>query len=488
MGPVSRKEGVLLHTLNTLILSVNNLLWSYLIIVLLIGTGIYFSLRTRFVQIRYLGEMFRIIADSAGTKTQGNQVSAFQAFCVSTASRVGVGNIAGIAIAVTAGGPGAVFWMWFIALLGASTGFVESTLAQIYKVPRQDGTAGFQGGPAYYIRSGLHSPLWSVFFAVLISVTYGLVFNSVQANTIALSLSSSFGIDRTLSGLILALLSGAVIFSGIGRIARITEWLVPLMAGVYLLVAIGIMIYHITDLPSVFLLIIKDAFSPDAAMGGGMGAAVMTGIKRGLFSNEAGMGSVPNAAATADANHPVRQGLVQSFGVFVDTFFICSASAFIVLLSGNYQSGTLTGIELVQEDLSQYFGSLAPHMLAFLIFLFAFTSIIGNYYYGEINIARLTRSKVWLNLFRILIAFMVFGGSVAELTLVWNMADLFMGLMVLTNVTAILLLFPQVKRTLQDYESQKKSGIEDPLFCKNVLPNQENIVCWAPPENDTPAE
>lgn len=383
---VPQKEGILLHTLNTLILSVNDFLWSYIIIALLAGAGIYFSLCTHFVQIRYLCEMFRIIADSAGTKTRGNQVSAFQAFCISTASRVGVGNIAGIAIAVTAGGPGAVFWMWFIALLGASTGFVESTLAQIYKVPRPDGTSGFQGGPAYYIRAGLHSPLWSVFFAILISITYGLVFNSVQANTIALSLSSAFGMDRMLSGILLALLSGIVIFSGIGPIARMTEWLVPLMAGMYLLVALGIMIYHITDLPGIFLLIFQDAFSPDAAVGGGMGAAVMTGIKRGLFSNEAGMGSVPNAAATADANHPVRQGLVQSFGVFIDTFFICSASAFIVLLSGDYQSGTLTGIELVQTDLSHYFGSLAPHMLSFLIFLFAFTSIIGNYCYGEINI------------------------------------------------------------------------------------------------------
>lgn len=468
-----------MELLNNIVSTINGFLWSSIIIILLIGTGFYFTVQTRGVQIRHFGRMFHLICHTAGTKTKGNEISPFQAFCVSTASRVGVGNIAGIAIAVVSGGPGAIFWMWFIAVIGSATGFVESTLAQIYKVPREDGN-GFRGGPAYYLKNGLGHGIWAAVFAVLISITYGMIYNSVQSNTISLALNSALGFDRTTVGIVITIMAMAVICGGMGRIARVTEWLVPIMAGFYILIALGIMLYNITEMPRVFYIIFRDAFDWNAAFGGGMGAAVLTGFKRGLFSNEAGEGSVPNAAATADATHPVVQGLIQSFGVYVDTLFICSASAFIVLLTGDYQSTGLTGIELIQWDLANYFGPMAPKAVSILIFLFAFTSLIGNYYYGEINIGHLTAKKWPLNLFRVLIAVMIFWGSIADLPIVWNLADLFMAFMVLTNVSAILLLFPQAKRCLEDYEQQLKQGIKIPRFSRNVLSNTRGVVLWDP--------
>ena len=471
-----------LEVLNTVVAQVNDVLWSYVLIILLVGSGIIFTICSKFVQIRQLGEMVRVIASSAGEKTNEHQISSFQAFCVSTASRVGVGNIAGIAIAVVTGGPGAVFWMWLIALLGAATGFVESTLAQIYKVPRTD-AKGFLGGPAYYINNALKRPKLAVFFAILISVTYGLIFNSVQANTISLSLQTAFGFDPTMIGIVIAVLSGAVVFGGLARIAKVAEYMVPVMAGIYLLVAIGVTIYNIAELPSVLYTIFTEAWGVDSFLGGGFGAAVMTGIKRGLFSNEAGMGSVPNAAATATVSHPVQQGLVQAFGVFVDTFFICSSSAFIVLLSCDYTATGLTGIQLVQYDLSLYFGDIAVSGIAFIILLFAFSSIIGNYYYGEINISHLTDNPLYLNIFRAFVTLMVFFGSVAELTLVWNLADLFMALMAITNIVAILFLGKYAFIALNDYTRQRLQGIKNPVFKASVMPKQDGMYYWKEDDN-----
>lgn len=463
--------------LNSIVGQVNDILWSYVLIVLLVGSGIIFTLRTKFVQIRLLKEMVRLIADDAGSKTEGHQISSFQAFCVSTASRVGVGNIAGIAIAVVLGGPGAIFWMWVIAILGSATGFVESTLAQIYKVPRTD-TKGYLGGPAYYINNALKSPKAAVFFALLISVTYGLIFNSVQSNTISLSLQSAFNFDPTIIGLIVAIISGMIVFGGLHRIARVTEYMVPVMAGIYLLVALGITLYNITEMPHILSVIFKDAWGIESVAGGSFGAAIMTGIKRGLFSNEAGMGSVPNAAATAEVSHPVKQGLIQSLGVFVDTLFICTSSAFIVLFSCDYQATGLTGIQLVQYDLSLYFGDIAGPGLAIIVLLFAFTSIVGNYYYGEVNIKHLTDHPLFLNIFRVCVIGMVYFGSVAELSLVWNLADLFMALMAITNIIAILLLGKYAYIALDDYVKQKKQGIKDPEFKASILPTQDGIYWW----------
>lgn len=460
---------------NSLISTITGFLWDYIIIIYLVAAGFWFSFSTGFIQIRYLKEMVRLLGEGVGTKTNGNRISSFQAFCVSSASRVGVGNIAGIAIAVVLGGPGAVFWMWFIAFLGAATGFVESTLAQIYKVPSKKG--GFHGGPAYYIKLGLKSPVFAFIFAVLISVTYGLIYNSVQANTLASALQT-VQIDPQHTAIAVTVLTALVIFGGIARVARLSEWLVPLMAGVYILTAIYIVLVNITELPNVFYAIFTKAFTFDAASGGFFGAAIMNGIKRGLFSNEAGEGSVPNAAATADVSHPVKQGLIQSFGVFVDTFLVCTASAFIVLVSGNYEGSGLTGIALVQHDLAMQLGDWAPSVMAIFIFMFAFSSIVGNYYYGEINIAHLTKNTLYLNIFRVFVVIMVYFGSIASLNLVWNLADLFMAFMVLTNLTAILLLAKQSKVAMLDYFKQKKAGIVEPTFDRSTLPNQDGIVWW----------
>ncbi|MDD4722846.1 MAG: alanine/glycine:cation symporter family protein, partial [Acidaminococcaceae bacterium] len=441
-----------------------------------VGLGLWFSLRTRFVQIRMLGEMFKLLKDGIGVNHGQQAISSFQAFCVSTASRVGVGNIAGIAIAIASGGPGAIFWMWAIALLGAATGFVESTLAQIYKVPTQGN--GFRGGPAYYIKNALGSTFFATVFAILISVTFGLIFNSVQANTITVSLHAAFGVDRLTMGIILALFTAFAVFGGIHRIAKIAEWMVPIMAGIYLLTALIITLLNLSLLPGVLQLIISSAFNVHAAVGGGLGAAIMTGVKRGLFSNEAGMGSVPNAAATAFVSHPVKQGLVQALGVFVDTLLVCSATAFIILLSTSYHTTSLTGIELAQQSLAFHIGPWAPSLLAVLICLFAFSSIVGNYYYGEINIAFLNSNPLILIIFRICVVSMVLFGSIAKVAVVWNMADLFMALMALTNLIAISQLAKYSYIALDDYVKQKKAGIENPTFDSSILPTQKGIYAW----------
>ena len=456
--------------------AVNNVLWSYVLIVVLVGCGLYFTFSTRFVQLRMLPEMLRLLTEGIGKKTEGHAISSFQAFCVSTASRVGVGNIAGVAIAIVTGGPGAVFWMWVIAFLGCATGFVESTLAQIYKLPRGGGK--FHGGPAYYINNALHQSGVAKLFAMLISVTFGLVYVSVQANTIALS-AQTIGIDPAVTAAFLCLFTALVICGGLHRIAKVTEFLVPVMAGLYLLVALVIVILHISQVPAMFALIFHDAFSPQAAVGGGLGTAVLTGVKRGLFSNEAGEGSVPNAAATADVSHPVKQGLVQSFGVYVDTWIVCSATAFIVLLTGQYTvGGDLTGIALAQASLASVFGSLAPVAVAFMILLFAFSSIVGNYYYGEINIAFFEgNTHRYLLVFRVGVVLMVLFGSLAALQLVWNLADLFMGLLCLTNLYAITRLAPYARRALRDYQEKRARG-EDPSFAASDIELTDGIYAW----------
>ena len=476
-----------MEMIHGIINDINSFLWTYVIIAALIGSGIIFTLRTKFVQLRMLKEMVRLILGSVGEKTTGKEVSGFQAFCVSTASRVGVGNIAGVAIAIVTGGPGAVFWMWLTAFIGCATGFVESTLAQIYKLPRGD--KKFHGGPAYYMKNALHQPLLAKTFAVLISVTFGLIYVSVQANTIVQSVETAFGIEHTITAVVVAILAGMVIFGGVTRIAKFTEMLVPTMAGFYLLSALIIVVMNIDQVPAMFALIIHDAFSPQAAVGGGFGAVIMMGVRRGLFSNEAGEGSVPNAAATASGKHPVRQGLIQSFGVYVDTWFVCSATAFSVLLTGQYEiGGDLTGVSLVQLSFANVYGTYAPHVLSFIVFLFAFSSIVGNYYYGEVNIAFFEGdetgalpsgvAKRAMNIFRVGVIAMVLFGSFADLGLVWDSADLFMGFLCLTNLYAILQLGKYSFVALDDYIDQKNRGIEEPVFNKKIISNQEGIKAW----------
>ncbi|MCI2098520.1 MAG: alanine:cation symporter family protein [Succiniclasticum sp.] len=465
-----------LNALNAAINTVNGFLWSKFLIIVLLGLGVYFTIRTGFVQIRCLREMTRCLLEGVGVKSEGKEISSFQAFCISTASRVGVGNIAGVAIAIVLGGPGAIFWMWVVAVIGSATGFVESTLAQIYKIPKEGGA--FHGGPAYYIANVLHMPKLAKLFSLLLMVTFSLVYNSLQANTITLSLEASLGWDRAIVGGIISVLIAIIICGGAQVVAKVAERLVPVMAGLYLLITAVVLVLNLDKVPTVFGLILADAFSPQAAVAGGFGAVVMNGIKRGLFSNEAGEGSVPNAAATAKVSHPVKQGLTQAFGVYVDTLIICSASAFLVLVSGQYEiGGKLTGIALVQKCLSSEVGTWAVYFVALMITLFAFSSLVGNYYYGEININVLSEHKAALYFLRAFTVAMVMMGSVAPLPLVWDMADLFMAFLATTNLYAIARLFPRAKVALDDYLTQLRAG-KDPVFDPRILPDLEGVHAW----------
>ena len=462
-----------MEILNSLINFFNDILWGYVLIVMLLFVGTYFTLKTKFVQIRYFGQMIKILGDSVGHK---GGVSSFKAFCISTASRVGTGNLAGVAIAIASGGPGAIFWMWLIAIIGGASSFVESTLAQIYKV--KDGEA-FRGGPAYYMEKALNKRWMGVVFSILISITFGLIFNSVQSNTISLAFHEAFKLDRTIIGIVLAIGTGVIIFGGVQRIANFSAAVVPVMAILYILVSLYVILSNISMVPEIFRDIIENAFGIRQAVGGGLGAAIMTGVKRGLFSNEAGMGSAPNAAAAAETSHPVKQGFVQTLGVFTDTILICSCTAFMVLISGAHKTEGLTGIQLTQNALSSQVGGWGNVFIALCILLFAFSSIIGNYYYGETNIEFLTPNKTWLNLYRVGVIGMVMFGSIGELALVWNMADLFMGLMAVLNLIAIFLLGKVAFEALGDYSNQKESGL-DPSFNKNDIdmPYGERVECW----------
>ncbi len=463
--------------LNTWISAINDVLWSYILIIMLLGCAVWFTLKTRFVQFRMIKEMIKLLGDSTGkTKNGEKHISSFQAFAVSLASRVGTGNLAGVATAIAVGGPGAVFWMWIIALLGASSAFVESTLAQLYK---RRGKDSFIGGPAYYMERGLGLRWMGVFFAVLISITFGFAFNSVQSNTICAAWEGAFGFDHRIIGGILTILTILIIFGGIQRIAKVSSIIVPVMALGYVALALGIVLFNIGKLPAVLELITGNAFGWEQAIGGTVGAALMQGIKRGLFSNEAGMGSAPNVAATADVSHPVKQGLIQTLGVFTDTLIICSCTAFIILFSGAPLDGSVNGVQLTQHALTNEVGSIGSIFVAVAILLFAFSSIIGNYYYGEANIRFVTQKKSVLFTYRLLVGGMVMFGALASLDLAWSLADITMGLMTICNLIAISLLGRQAFLLLNDYITQKRKGIASPVFTKNSIPElKDKAECW----------
>lgn len=423
-------------TMEQIITAVGAFLSDYVLIAVLLPAAVYFTWVTRGVQFTMVGRMLRLLfksGDKLKDKGEHHSVSSFQAFAVSIASRVGTGNLAGVATAIAVGGPGAVFWMWVIALLGASSAFVESTLAQLFKVR---GRQSFMGGPAYYIQKGIGSRLWAVTFAVLITVTFGLAFNSVQANTISQAFSNTFDIDACLTGTVITALTLAIIWGGITSIARFSEIIVPVMAIAYIILALVVIAMNITSFPHVMSLIVNNAFGLDQAFGGGMGMAVIMGIKRGLFSNEAGEGSAPNVAATASVSHPVKQGLIQAFGVFTDTLLICTATAFIILCSGVYTMDH-DGIILTQKSIDTALGVEGPGSIfvSVAIFFFAFTSIVANYYYGETNIRFIIDSQPLVNIYRLAVGAMVYIGSVSSLGFVWGFADITMALMTLCNHT-----------------------------------------------------
>ncbi|MGD2328483.1 alanine/glycine:cation symporter family protein [Bacillus subtilis] len=453
---------------NCLINIPSDFIWKYLFYIL-IGLGLFFTIRFGFIQFRYFIEMFRIV----GEKPEGNKgVSSMQAFFISAASRVGTGNLTGVALAIATGGPGAVFWMWVVAAVGMASSFVESTLAQLYKV--RDGE-DFRGGPAYYIQKGLGARWLGIVFAILITVSFGLIFNAVQTNTIAGALDGAFHVNKIVVAIVLAVLTAFIIFGGLKRVVAVSQLIVPVMAGIYILIALFVVITNITAFPGVIATIVKNALGFEQVVGGGIGGIIVIGAQRGLFSNEAGMGSAPNAAATAHVSHPAKQGFIQTLGVFFDTFIICTSTAFIILLYSVTPKGD--GIQVTQAALNHHIGGWAPTFIAVAMFLFAFSSVVGNYYYGETNIEFIKTSKTWLNIYRIAVIAMVVYGSLSGFQIVWDMADLFMGIMALINLIVIALLSNVAYKVYKDYAKQRKQGL-DPVFKAKNIPGLKNAETW----------
>jgi AGCS family alanine or glycine:cation symporter len=443
--------------LDPIINFLNDIFWGYVLIYGLIAVGIFFTVRLGFVQFVHFGEMFRSVLGSKENDRAG--ITPFQALCTSLASRVGTGNLAGVAVALYLGGPGAIFWMWVVALVGMATAYAESTLAQLYKIKNENGD--YRGGPAFYIARGLNAPWAGAIFSVCLILAFGLVFNAVQANSIADAVQGAFGIDKLWVGIGLAALTAVVIFGGIKSVATVSQYVVPFMAVIYLLVALYVVIINIGEVPAMLGLIFRDAFGLEAA-GGGIAGAMLNGVKRGLFSNEAGMGSAPNiaAVATPDPHHPSSQGFVQALGVFIDTILVCTATALLILLSGVMVPGVeLTGTPLTQAAMTEHIGHLGDDFIAIAIFFFAFTSIIGNYSYAENAMTFLKLGNVpGLMVLRIGALAMVIWGSVQSVATVFNAADASMGLMATVNLIAIVLLSGTVVKLTRDYTAQRKAG------------------------------
>ncbi|WP_421858709.1 alanine/glycine:cation symporter family protein [Marinobacter salarius] len=458
--------------MTTIVDSLNSILWGYVLVYGLLGVGVFFTIRLGFLQFLNFGEMIRAIRGSRDSDVHG--ISPFQALCTSLASRVGTGNLAGVAVALYLGGAGAIFWMWMVALVGMATGYAESTLAQLYKV--RDGKGQYRGGPAVYITKGLKAPWAGSIFAVCLILSFGLVFNAVQANSIADAMQGAFGVPKIWVGIVIAVLAGIVIFGGLRSIVRFAELVVPLMAGLYVLIALVIMAINITEVPGVLMTIVKSAFGLEEAAGGAAGsitAAMLNGIKRGLFSNEAGMGSAPNIAATATPapHHPSSQGLVQAFGVFVDTIIICTATAVMILLSGVMEPGSgITGTQLTQDAMQSHIGEYGAYFIAIAILFFAFTSIVANYTYAENALIHLGGdSTIAITLLRSAVLGMVVWGSYEAVVTVFNAADASMGLMATINLIAIVMLSGTVVKLTKDYLAQRKQG-EVPHFKSKDYP------------------
>ena len=445
---------------------INDLTWGWSLVPFLVIFGVFITLATGFVQFRYFGRMFRVLS-SSNNIADPNKISAREALLVSVGGRVGGGNIAGVAVAITLGGPGAVFWMWAIALVGMATSLVECSLAQLFK--RRTGENDYRGGPAHTIIHGLGEDYrWlAVVYAICLIAAFGLGFVAFQGNTVAGAVENSLGIDRLWTGIILAAVSGIIIFGGIHRIAKVSDVVVPIMAVGYLLMALVIILINIAEIPAVFMMIIKNAFGLEEVVGGGMGAAISNGLRRGLFSNEAGLGSAPNVAATAEVRHPISQGITQAFSVFIDTIIICSCTAFVILLGDTYIPGApeIDGVVLTQTSMVGHLGTWAQYYLTAAILLFAFSSIIYNYYLGENALTFLTESKAAIQVLRIAIMGIIFVGATAPgATAVFFFSDPMMGILAVVNLLAVIMLFPVAKRLLRDFTSQLKAGVDRPVL------------------------
>ena len=462
-----------------IVASLNEIVWSNALIVLCLGSGLYFSMRTRFLQVRHFKEMFRLLFDGESTESG---VSSFQALSMSLAGRVGTGNIAGVATAIAFGGPGALFWMWMVAFLGASTAFIEATLAQIYK---EKDKGLLRGGPSFYIESGLGVKWFATAFAIVAVVAMGILLPGVQANSVAEGFQNAFHLNVWITGGALAVIFAAIVFGGVKRIAKFTELIVPFMAAGYILASIIIVFVNLNQLPDVLLLIFKSAFNQEAGFGAVFGLAIQWGVKRGIYSNEAGQGSAPHIAAAANVSHPTKQGLVQAFSVYIDTLLVCSATGFMILITGTYNvqnpafgtngaseflykglANVSPGAGYTQSAMDTVFPGFGSYFVAFALFFFAFTTIVAYYYIAETNVSYLTRklkSSSANQILRIVMILIIIYGSVNTAKLAWDIGDLGVGLMAWFNIIAILILQKPALAALKDYEKQKKAG-KDPQF------------------------
>ncbi|QBI56406.1 alanine/glycine:cation symporter family protein [Streptomonospora litoralis] len=456
--------------------------WAWLLIPLLAVLSIYFTARLGVVQLRMIPEMFRTLRSKPEVAPDGKRaISSFQAFSISAAARIGTGNVVGVAGAIAVGGPGAVLWMWVMGLLVGAASFVESTLGQLYKV--RDRT-GYRGGPAYYMQHGLKARWMGIIFAITIIVTFSFVFNAVQSNTIANAVANSaeaFGYSTTgwvtaAVGLLVVAVTALVVFGGVRRIAHVTQTLVPFMAALYVLMGAVVVVLYADQIPVVFTRIVQGAFGLREFAGAAVGTVIIQGVRRGMFSNEAGLGSAPNAGATAAVTHPVKQGLVQTLGVYFDTLIICSMTAFLILVT-NPTYGEERGPVLTQEALQTGLGPWALHALTVVLLLLAFSSILGNFYYGQSNIAFLTENRGVMTTFKFVFLIATFLGSIGTVQIVWSLADATMGFMALVNLIALAPLVGAVALVLKDYIAQRKQGL-DPVFTRDRVPQLRNIQCW----------
>ena len=445
--------------INEFVSLVNNILWGdgQVLIIMLLACGIWFTVKLGGVQLRHFGHMFSLLKGSNTSTKDG--ISSFQALCTSLSARVGTGNLAGVAVAISLGGAGAIFWMWMIALLGMATGFAESVLGQLYKVRDENGE--FRGGPAYYIKQGLNKTWLAVAFSLCLFFGYGFVFSAVQANTITDALNNAYSFPTEYVGLAIIALAALIVVGGLKSIARFAEFVVPFMGLGYVLVALAITFINISELPAMLLDIVKSAFGLQEAGAGALGAAIKNGIQRGLYSNEAGSGSVPHAAASAvpNPNHPVSQGYIQMLGVFLDTLVLCTSTAFIILLAGGSSSDQMEGIRLTQDAMSSHLGEGGTDFVAAAISLFAFTSVVANYAYGESNLHMFKLdNKIGRAVYTIGYLGMIYWGAQAALPQVWAMADMALGLMTVINIIAIVWMTPTIVSISKDYFKKKDSG------------------------------
>jgi len=468
----------IIEVLNDVFDPLNTYIW-YVAFVCLIGLGLFFMFKLKCMQITNIGENAKLAVTGVNDKTDGRKLTSFEAFCLGMGARIGVGNIAGVATAIATGGPGAVFWMWIFAIIGAGTSFMESTAAQIYKEKKADGS--YYGGPAYYATKGLKKRWLGVVLAILITVTFGIGFVGVQASNSSSAIVNAFELDAHLVGFIIALLAGIVIFSGTKKVGMFSSKIVPAMAVFWIIFAIAIIGFNLGNVGNAFAMIFKYAFSVPSLIGGGIGFIIMTGLKRGVFSNEAGLGSIANLAGTADTTHPVKQGMIQSFGVIVDTIIVCTFTAIAVLSFGDWETIAALGLKgapLVQEVASQALGTWAPSLIAIFLFVFAFTSMLGYYTMSEANLRFVKDNNTVIFVMRVIVILVAFLSCLIDTGLMDLISDTFMAAMGAVNVIVVALLAKPIMEAYKDYKQQKKDGVEEPIFHKSALSDPDGVTEW----------